>query len=167
IEPILNEARALKVIGAGEDGWKGTPEQVDANREAVRSLTPTGVEGATEHIAEPAMSYRMAEPETTPEPPDIHQVARSIAPDTFTEDDALSERRNTLRGWLDEARQPQVEAAQARGDTILAPDERLRDLAPDVSAAYRRAQAQMPAAAETETAPETAPEAQPIDEASA
>lgn len=196
------EAGRLGVIGKGEAGWLGVSEApaTDASAEAASRLTPTGVPSATERVVR-------AEAPMPAGPPDVHQVARAVAPDTFTEYDALMARKQLLGNNLNElgaarAQLPEAQAAQAQIDDILGKvngvesrltnaaagrledardalheltttdtgdmatlrqqlmqaDYRMRDLAPDVSAAYRQAAAQMPPEPTPEIAP-AAPEA--------
>lgn len=203
----LAQARNLGVIGRGEASWLGTTEMPaeEASRAAIARMTPGG--GAPE--------MRLTPPEPPPiatggfgsplageatlgrgELPDIHNMARAIAPDAFTEYDALAEQKETARGLIDQIRegatqspdavaeqrtiddilgkvrgvedrltnrqQTQLDAARDRLDAILdfearlhrtdlmAADERMRDLAPTISAAYREAAERLP---EPATAP--------------
>ena len=196
----IAEAGRLGVIGKGEAGWLGVSEAPTPEAEAASRLTPTGVPSATERVVR-------AEAPTPAGPPDVHQVARAVAPETFTEYDALAARKQLLGNNLDQLgaarpQLPEAQAAQAQIDDILGKvhgvesrltnaaqgrledardrlheltttdtgdmanlrqqlmqaDYRMRDLAPDVSAAYRQAAAQMPPEATPEIAP-VAPEA--------
>jgi len=45
-----------------------------------------------------------------PGPTDIHAVARQIDPDTFKEYDALTQRRDTFRRWIDELQEGRDDA---------------------------------------------------------
>lgn len=211
-----------------------------ANRAAVDALNPRGEQSATERVAtpEPAVSPETPPPieEAAPEAatpqhdepagPDLHAVARQIDPDLFSEYDALSAQKDTLRDFiadlaeqrdrgtspaitdldrqidglraqrldapaaeragladqitaLEDQRGKLVDALPKAGDTedmalvrrdLQALDVRMRDLAPDVSAAYRRAAeeplpaeapvAEAPQPAEPPTAPEPVAEPQ-------
>lgn len=172
----LARARDLGVIGRGEAGWLGVSEMPPeaASREAIARLTPGG--GAAE---------LRALPPAAPEPPDIHQLARAIAPQPFAEYDALAAKKSGLLQEIERLRaeQPQIQEVQQRIDDILGKvggveerltkaaadrleaardalhelattdspemarlrqevmqaDYRQRDLAPEVSAAYRQA----------------------------
>lgn len=188
VPPIVGEAHDLGIIG---------PEE---NAAAVEALRPTGAPSATERVM-PAPAAPEEPPAAAPAP-DIHAVARQIAPDTFTEYDALAARKATLRDWISElgdarAALPRATELQGAIDDILGKaggieerltkrqaqrlaaardelsgllstdtpdmaavrrslmetDYRMRDLAPQVSAAYRDAQAQMPPAEEAPIAP--------------
>lgn len=193
----LSTARALGVIGEGEAGWKGVvdpTEQQIADRQAAQSLIPQPIE---ERPAEAA--------------PDIHEVARSIAPDVFGGPngyDALLVRQDTFRRWIDEldnqrreqavngpeavalrdqidtalqkvggvedrltkAAAARIEDARAQLDAMANPtgdspdmarvrqalaenDYKMRDLSPQVSAAYREAAQHVPAVEEAPQAP--------------
>lgn len=196
--PELAAARQLGVIGKGEAGWLGASEApaAEATAEAARRLQPTGIPSQSERVVARAAPAPAA-------PPDIHQVARAVAPETFAEYDALTARKQLLRDNLDQlgaqrAQRPEAQAAQAQIDDILGKvngvesrltnaargrledardqlqaltttdtdemadlrqqlmqaDYRMRDLAPDVSAAYRQAAAQMPPEAAATPEPE-------------
>lgn len=208
---LLDEARSLNVIGpGGEAAWKGLAEPEPVSAEAIR---PT-VEGVSQ-----AAEGGLPGAEASSQPAsDIHAVARQIAPDVFSEYDALRARRSTYRQWLDELaeqrrrdaeesaphgqmieqiegrleagglsgrqarqyREQLAEMTEARDrhiagalseDTpmmaivrqdLMSADERMRDLAPDVSAAYRAAEERMPVAPPEPVAEPTATEAPPV-----
>lgn len=222
----LARARSLGVIGEGEGGFTGArePTQLSTVQRA------EAVKAAEQHAAEQARATGQPEPparspeegapitaETVPTPPaapDIHAVARQIAPDTFREYDAISAQRDTFRASLNEraaerAQLPEAQELQntintitgkvagvedrltnkararledARDDldaflrtdtsematirkSLMEADYRMRDLAPDVSAAYREAQKRIPQEAAdelglAENEPERAAEAQ-------
>lgn len=129
----LAQARSLGVIGEGEAGYAGTrvpaPEDATARADAIKEQTaampeepvPTGAaEGPVEATGAPPPPAEQPVPET----PDIHTVARQIAPDTFREYDALATRQDTFRRWLGELSEtretdPRIASAQAEIDTIL------------------------------------------------
>lgn len=113
---ILNEARAYGVVGEGEGGYFGTAEPTDeqlAGRTAAQAKLPV-----------PYVDL-------TPQPPDIHDIARQVAPEVFGGEqgyDALVERQTNFRNWLDELdtqrredaqTSPEATAAQGQIDTIL------------------------------------------------
>lgn len=100
------ELRANSVIGEGEAGYFGTkppsPEQVAARNEATAYL-----------------------PQPAPESPDLHTVARQLAPDTFSEYDALAVQRDQLRQQIETLRDQQPDhprrvELQSTVDDILA-----------------------------------------------
>lgn len=160
LPPEVAQARALGIIGEGEEGFKGTvvptPENLAARMEAAAQV-----------------------PEV--KPLNIHAVAREISPDVFSVYDRLSMIKDDLRRQLMEATEAktadldaQISAIQeakkgghgklqkliaqrdeiaATGDTpemaalrekIQKTDYDMRDLAPQVSDAYRKAQERMP-----------------------
>lgn len=184
LPPEIGAARANAVIGEGEAAYFGvkepTPEQEAARHEAAMSVPETVSPEETPKAVEAA--------------PDIHQMARNVAPQTFQEYDRLSTTRDTLGNWMrefSEKRQQEAEdnaphneeiaelqskledanarktkIYQAKIDDLTAKnqefindavskdtpeiaqvrqryqevDYRMRDLAPDVSKAYRTAQ---------------------------
>lgn len=181
----ISRARALGVIGEGEGGYQGTvpirPEDETARTQAVRDIVAQSKEEPP-----PAGFGAPGAP-----PPDIHSIARQIAPDTFREYDGLSIQNDMLRRQLDDMRDGSeavdlgnridalrgqrllaapaerpaladqitameadrarlVDAIDSGRDTegmaavrqrIQQNDYRMRDLAPQVSEAYRQAQA--------------------------
>jgi hypothetical protein len=221
-----------------------TAEDLAASARARLELTPSGVEEPTERVVSPTANPNWegtAEPAATSDAdiaatgaaavaersapaPDLHAIARQIAPDTFSVYDELAAHKQTLTGFINDlaeqrdkgtsseitALDSQIEQLRAqrleaaRGDraglanqiTALETqrasladalpkegdtpemarlrqarqelDYQMRDLAPEVSAAYRRAEAgELPeAAAEPAGAPEApaAPEVAPTPE---
>lgn len=123
---LLQRARSLRVIGEGEAGWKGTAptEPATQSADAVKSIVedhrelPGQPEAPTPTVAPtatPAPTPAPAVAEATkPEPvaPDIHAVARHIAPTVFNEYDALAQRKDTFRRWLDELRETRDQDAK-------------------------------------------------------
>lgn len=156
--------------------------------------TADHAEPAAEALASQNERQAAAQANEVPSAPDIHSVARTIAPDTFQEYDALTAQRERLRQQVSDLGEQRPEtdeakAAQAKIDDILGKvngvedrltntaatrlenardeldtamrsdtpdmaairkqlldtDYRMRDLAPDVSAAYRQAQERIPA----------------------
>jgi hypothetical protein len=175
-------AKGFEPSAAAETpAWKAATEEAAAVVEPVPSVE-TPVAAAAEAA-----------------PPDVHTVARNIAPDVFNKYDALQQRTETFRRWLDELRDnrtktvtesaPQTEridyleariaeanprmlkkyeaeleplraerdayiAENTKGDNsdmarvrqeLIKSDIEMRDMAPDVSAAYREARDLMPA----------------------
>lgn len=191
--PELNRAAALKVIGHGEAGWQGFDADAAA-RQALTPPAPTGMPAEGGFVAPLRAEARLPPvPEAAPPAPDIHQLARSIAPGSFAEYDPLAQRKEVFRRWLDEladtrANSDQAQALRAPIDDILGKvggdedrltkaaaarldraraalddylgsdtpdmarvradlmqaDYRMRDLATEVSAAYREAKTRMP-----------------------
>jgi hypothetical protein len=172
-------------------------------RETARqSLAPRGEETATEQVVQPPLTI------TAEDAPDIHGLARTITPETFSKYDALAQQKETFRTWIDELtetrrQEPEAVALQKRIDetlgkvrgveerltkraatrlesdraaldafmrtdteamrdvrqSMMTVDEQMRDLAPDVSAAYRDARDQMPPPEPVIPAPEPTPPA--------
>ena len=206
----LATAKSLGVIGEGEAGWKGTVPRVPQSGSA--DVVKTAAEQQEQMPGQPAEpSPTAAAPEAAPTEapaPDIHAVARQIAPETFQEYDTLAQRKDTFRRWIDELRATRDQDAQTSaphadeiaelqtkipdatprlakkyqarlepliaerdayieqktvGDTadmtkirqqLMATDYRMRDLAPQVSDAYRQAAERVPQP-EAEAVPET------------
>lgn len=202
----LTRARSLGVIGEGEAGWRGTKVAEDPKIAQQRYIEawrewdetqmgePRPAEGPQPGVAlkegEGVAAAQAAEPL-----PDLHQVAREINPQLFERYDALDQRKETFRRWIDEldetrrqaAAEPfdrqiaeiqgrmdgasartakrlqgEIDALQAqkqealdgiKGDSpdmarirqeLLNTDFEMRDLAPEVSAAYRSAREALP-----------------------
>ena len=221
----IAQAKSLDVIGAGEGGYFGTTAVepsttvVKINGHEFPMNEATAGTETPQAAPSPVVQPVAAQPEATATAAsDIHAVARQIAPDTFSEFDALSQKKDTFRRWIDELREVRDENAaksaphadeiadlqsklsdatprlakkynerlepliaerdayiadHTKGDSadmakirqqLMQTDYRQRDLAPDVSKAYREAEARMPQVAatampaETTTAPETVPE---------
>lgn len=209
----LATAKSLRVMGEGEggyfdlkertshaaDGLAAAVKEIDSEKEG---LPPsTGEPGTPEEVARSAQGGAGAAP-------DIHALARSVAPDTFQAYDALNARREAYRRQIQELsvarpETPEGQAAQARIDEILSKvngvedrltnaaaqrledaraelvkdtpdmaatrkllletDYKMRDLAPQVAAAYREAQGRIPEETprpESVVSHETTPEAQ-------
>jgi hypothetical protein len=109
--PVVNldKARSLGVIGEGEAGWKGTkditPEpSVIPQAEAAKAERP--VEN-TPVTGEPAPTV----PEVSPQ--DVHSVARTIDPATFTKYDDLQNRQQVFRRWMNELGEEREKQADA------------------------------------------------------
>jgi len=188
IPTSLAKARAFSVIGEGEGGWKGTVEPVspEVTAAVIRALEPSGESVARPISAEPFGPPAEAQPAGPPAEaaPDLHAIARQLAPETFAEYDALSAQRDALSGRLNDWRalrqagsspevaaiDAQIAAAERAGLTtdrlkseraraakaipegteptpemqalqqrVQETDYQMRDLAPEVSAAYRQA----------------------------
>lgn len=108
--PDLAEARGLGVIGEGEAGWLGIPEPIPPEFDAARADAVKQVREAAEE--EPSGEAATA-PAAPPPAPDVHQLAREIAPDIFREYDALTTRRDTYRRWLDDLAETRQQNAEA------------------------------------------------------
>jgi len=208
VESAFREGRANGVLGPdGEDGWKfGTNSELPANDDWQRPFE------AAKATDQPPPEAPVSEPA-----PDVHTIARQIAPDTFQEYDGLSARVDELRGQIADAQAELRRGAEAQApgaaeiadledrlqdttprlakkyqarldelrpahdefmagdhmavltrDTeeiaalrqqLQAADYRMRDLAPDVTAAYREAVSRVPA---VEEAPPAAPVEAPV-----
>ncbi len=149
VPPDLPKARSLGVIGEGEGGYMGTkaPEPISdaARAEAVKQTIqdqaeapgPTGL--PAEATEQPGVAP--AADVTAPAPaPDIHAVAREIAPDAFHEYDNLSQRRDAHRRWIDElrqTRQEQAEAAAPHADEIAELHAKMEDATPRLRKKYQ------------------------------
>ena len=187
--PELAEAQRLGVIGGTEGTWRGTTPPANDVK-----LTPPPEQ------PEPA----------APAPPDVHAIARTVAPDVFERYDPLAQQRDQLRQQIatEQARlRTEAEAQNPRAAEIadlerrlagMTPrmeerygadlrarladareafadqfalltrdtpeiqamrqelqrvDQGMRDMAPQVSAAYREAEARMPAAEPVQETP--------------
>jgi hypothetical protein len=220
VPELITRAKSLDTIGAGEEGYFGTKpveptSPVESAPAAKAEVKPEALAGTDAEAApSPAAQPQPAPPEPTP---DIHAVAREIAPQAFQEFDALAQKKDTFRRWIGELRDARDQDAQAnaphadeiakldaqiaeiqqakkggfgklrsltdkrdaltaerdtyiaehtQGDSadmakvrqqLMETDYRMRDLAGDVSKAYREAEGRMPqqevvAAHETEPA---------------
>ena len=146
LPPELAKARELGVIGQGEAGWKGTAPQAEAvapvaEAEAVKQTAEAQepLPGQPETAAAPA-----AAPEPTPAPapaaPDVHAVARQIAPETFQEYDALTQRKDTFRRWIDDLRESRDQTAREsapHADEIADLQSKLEDTTPRLAKKYQ------------------------------
>lgn len=216
----LAKARSLGTVGEGEAGYFDTktpaPENIQERASATKQIAEAQKD-APESVPSTENAPASAPAQETAAP-DIHSVARTIAPDTFQEYDALTAQRERLRQQVSDLGEQRPETdeakvAQAKIDTILAKvngvedkltksaaarledarydldtamradtpemadirkqlldtDYRMRDLAPDVASAYRKAREQVPEPEEAPNAAPQEPESQPlaIQEASA
>jgi hypothetical protein len=188
----------LRPVGAAKDAGVLDRRLPSAETIARERMAPGG--GASE-IVMPGLETR----EATPSPSNIHEAARQIEPDLFSQYDSLMDTKNSYLGMiaeLDEARtnatgmspeaariqstleaetsmrrrerlQQQLDAQRAHDDTVakeridslrgemLTVDEQMRDIAPDVSDAYRRARDMVPDPPPIEPTP--VPESIPIE----
>ena len=100
---FLQNARDARVIGHGEDGYFGLTQPAN-DTSAVRG--PAADMPAVEPTPE-------SESAPTSKPgPDIHQIARQVAPDTFEKYDALVKQRDDLRNQIADAINPPETAAK-------------------------------------------------------
>lgn len=126
----IPRAKTLGVIGEGEKGYFGTkaPEpvteaaraeatkQILAEQEKAAPEAPGTVPEGTapvETVVSEAPQVAAEASSVAAQAPDIHQTARQIAPDTFREYDAVSQRRDTFSRWMRELRETQRELAEA------------------------------------------------------
>ena len=132
-EPIAR-AKELDTIGAGEEGYFGT-RAVEPTPLAVEATAAKGEEavqaealpGKPADVA-PSPAVAAAVPEA---PRDVHAVAREIAPETFSEFDALAQKKDTFRRWigeLREAREQDVQAAAPHADAIAKLDAQIAEI---------------------------------------
>jgi hypothetical protein len=138
---LLESARAMRVIGAGERGWAGTGPVEMPKREPVKVETsPQPIAGAPQE-PQPTATSRATAPLTPGNiTPDIHTAARQAAPDVFARYDELTKQQTNLRNWIAEQEQAGEIApvATARLDDIT---KQINDLSPQVAEAYRNAAA--------------------------
>ena len=138
---LIETARQMRVIGAGERGWAGTGLVEAPKGEPVKVETsPHPVAGAPEQpqaTAPPRPSVPLPAENITP---DIHAAAREAAPDVFARYDELTEQQTNLRNWIAEQEQAGETApvATARLDDVT---KQINDLSPQVAEAYRNAAA--------------------------
>lgn len=128
----LTKARSLGTVGEGEAGYfdtkTATPETIRARAAATKEVIASQAEQEKAAGLPEEQSTLGSPAEAQPEPeapaPDIHAVARQIAPETFQEYDALDGQRDSLRQQLSElsdgrSEAPEAQEAQQRIDTIL------------------------------------------------
>ena len=146
----LRAARDLNVIGpGGEAAWKGV---TSSDRDIAPGGTPLP-EILVEETGGPTVPVEAAAADeaslASAAAPDVHAIARSIAPETFTEFDVLEKRRDLFRKWIDDGgAQVPPNIAQNLKET----EARLRELEPAVTAAYTKAKEGLPAITEAENA---------------
>lgn len=140
----LREARELGVIGEGEAGWKGTAPpkpQAEAVKETVAEEPQLPGQPEEQPGQAAAAQPQPEAPQAQPEPqPDIHAVARKIAPEVFTEYDSLAARKNTFHNWIDDLRNVRDENAQANAphaDEIADLQSKLEDTTPRLAKKYQ------------------------------
>lgn len=148
----LPAARDLGVIGQPESVWQGTTEPlpaatdsaVHANVAEAQAAANENVHGAGEPAPAPAAEPTAAEPSAAaPEPAapmDVHGLARQIAPETFSEYDALQAHQNDLRQQISDqtdALQQQAAAQAPNAAKIADIEERLQDTTPRLAKKYQ------------------------------
>lgn len=137
-EPLA-AARDLNVIGpGGEAAWKGVARE---EAEAPASVVP--------QEALPAEA-----------PKDVHAAARAVDPATMNEFDALEKRRDEFKRWKEEG----GEVPPAVDEGLKETEARLRELEPQVTAAYDKAKEGLPAEARPVEAPTEAAVPQGVPE---
>ncbi|MEO6779428.1 MAG: hypothetical protein ABI196_00650 [Bradyrhizobium sp.] len=128
-----------RVIGDSEAVWKGLEEP------PAEEVTPPAA--ATEEP--PPVSQELEvrpEPETPTPAPDVHQLARQIAPDTFQEFDTLQERSAGLRQEIAQQQDTLRQAAETQAPhaaEIADLRERLQDTTPRLAKKYEARLAEM------------------------
>lgn len=128
-------ARSTGVVGEGEAGFYDLKHAEDG-----KPAAPI----APETIQERQAATSAPEPIPQPAPPaDIHQLARTIAPETLNQYDALAIERDQQKAILANATEetPEVEAARQK---MLDADYAMRELSPEVMSAYHQAADIMP-----------------------
>lgn len=110
---LIKQARGQAVIGEGEAGYFGTSEPTP---EELKQRNAAAVAFHTEQDAlHEAQAVPPAEPKApiTPEQQTVHDVARSIAPDTFGEYDALQTRKDSYTTFFNDLIAKHREDAEA------------------------------------------------------
>jgi hypothetical protein len=121
--PTVAQVGDLKIMGPGvtEEVFQGTQEQA-----------PTAEMTAQEHVRVEREAIG-EHPE-----PDLHGVARQMEPEMFAKYDDLIQRRETFRAWHGEG--PGHDMAEKH---LATTDAEIREMEPNVQAAYRRAEETM------------------------
>jgi hypothetical protein len=174
-EALLARARAAKVIGHGEEGWRGTVEAKPTEM-PFRGFIEAEDAAAFDRGSPvaPVESVRMID-EGTPGGfnVDVNAVARDIAPDVFTRYDELQGKRESFGGLFSEldnmqpkdaAQAKQIEALKAKAqEGLRAAETEAREMAPAVREAYVEAKRATPEDAPASVLPEesAAPAAMP------
>lgn len=136
VPQALATALDLNVIGSGgEAAWKGVA------REEVPPPPPARAESEPGGPTAPVEAAAEALPSTPAAAPDVHAIARTIAPQTFTEFDSLEKRRDLFRKWIDD---PENVVPPNVPQELKAIETRLRELEPAVTAAYDKAKEGLP-----------------------
>lgn len=118
--PTVAQVGDLKIMGPGvtEEVFQGSHEQA-----------PTAEMTAQEHV-------RVEKTELGEHPePDLHAIARQMEPDLFVKYDNLVKQRETFQNWHGE--QPPHGMAEKH---LAATEAQIREISPEVQAAYRRAE---------------------------
>lgn len=120
----LAKARSLGAVGEGEAGYFDTRTATPETTQGRSAATKEVVDAQKEQAAEAGVPEGQQAAPAAQEPPDIHTVARQLAPETFQEYDALAARRDQYRTQLNElatqrAQLPDAVEAQGKIDTIL------------------------------------------------
>jgi hypothetical protein len=147
LPPAIAEAKSLNVIGAGEDGYFGTkPKAVEIPKgeaEAAKLQEVAKPEAVAGQDAEAGPLPVVQPTPATVQPeaaPDIHAVARQIAPETFHEFDALAQKKDTFRRWIDELREVRdenIRTSAPHADEIAELQEKLKDATPRLAKKYQ------------------------------
>lgn len=136
---LVEAARNMRVIGAGERGWAGTGPVEAPKTEPVKIETvPQPVSGKPEQPSPmtPPPPVTAIEPEIIT--PDIHTAARQAAPDVFARYDTLKQQQDGLQKWLAE-REAQGQSEPGVKAYLDGVNKELDELSPQVKAAYQQA----------------------------
>lgn len=152
---LIDRARAAKVIGAGEQGWRGTaqPEPTAKPVKETPAMPSVAQESVLPVEGQSAIEKTFATAPESPAAPaqaDVHSAARGIAPDLFYRYDDLQAKRDTYSAQLSELNDMRArDAAQAaeiadlRGklaEKLSETETQAREMAPAVKEAYAEAQ---------------------------
>lgn len=140
----LENAKSLGVL-ASEDAWKN-----GATAEGVRAATEPGAPPPTGTSLPEILVTAGEEPPAAPAG-DVHAAAREIAPEAIKEFDELSKRRDTFRKWVED---PEGKPPPNLEGSLKETEARLKELEPEVTAAYDAARQKVPSAASLEEAGE-------------
>jgi hypothetical protein len=136
---LLESARAMRVIGAGERGWAGTgPVEVPKGEPVKVETSPQPIAGAPQEpqaTATPRVTVPLTPENITP---DIHTAARQAAPDVFARYDTLKQQQDGLQKWLTE-REAEGQSEPGVKAYLDGVNKELDELSPQVKAAYQQA----------------------------
>lgn len=145
----LRDARALGVIGEGEEGYMGTAEptadhqakRAEAVRQQLAEAKETGAPAEPQPLSPgtPAVETPVATGARAAQP-DLNAAVRAKEPVLFNEWEGLQTRVNTFRNWLTEMadeRRKEAEAAAPHADEIADLQDRMDDATPRLQKKYQ------------------------------
>jgi len=136
---LIETARQMRVIGAGERGWAGTAPVEAPKGEPVKIETaPQPVAGKSEQPSPMTPPPAAVTPSPEDIAPDIHTAARQAAPDVFARYDTLKQQQDGLQKWLTE-REAQGQPEPGVKAYLDGVNKELDELSPQVKAAYQQA----------------------------